>query len=248
MGWKISCVIINSNKEIEKEKLLNSIGFHNLKKIVPKTFEEVMLPPGNTVYITKYKGNWIICEQELPIKSFEENTSYEENTLSDFFPDTEICSIALQSTVNFWGYSVTKNNQKLRVKGGTSELGTFIDFGKPLKEEEKLLSKSKIDENGNRFYNFDEFTEGEFTEDQVGENFVFELGTRYFGKQLDSDDELLFDTNFEGYSFSKTPTNIRKVSSPLDNLNKNTQLNTKFLKYLLFIVVIIIICLILKNT
>ena len=43
----------------------------------------------------------------------------------------------------------------------------------------------------------------EFIDEQVGENFVFDISRKYLGENLDACDEL-FDTEFEGYTFSKT--------------------------------------------
>ena len=203
MGWKASTIIIHKPTEINNEKLLQELGFDNLRKIEDEPFEIAIYPDNHKVYIGTYKDNLLICASDLPMHFFEENKTSTEKILYRLFPNSEICSIILQSTVNLWGYSVSVNGQKIRARAGSSDDGTFIELGEPLDEEKELLSKSKVDENGNRIYLLDEFPDEPFNEAQVGENFVFLICKRYFEEELDSADELLFETNLTGYKYSK---------------------------------------------
>lgn len=91
--------------------------------------------------------------------------------------------------------------KKIRARAGNSDDGTFVEIGEPLDEEKELLSKSKLDENGNKVYVLDEFPDETFSEDQVGENFVFLICKRYFDQELDSAHDLLFKTTLAGYQY-----------------------------------------------
>jgi len=199
MGWKMSTIIVNTDKEFQEKELLKALGYTNIKSIENKTFDAVMNPDNGVAYIGSYKGNTIICISELPMTFLEPSLSEGEKVLIDYFPNAEICTLMLQSVVNFWAYAVIKNGQKIRLRGGTADAGTMLDFGEPLEEELDLLSKSKLDEEGNRIYFFEEFGDESFQEDQVGENFVFTLTKKYTGEELDRDDEI-FEIQLNGYS------------------------------------------------
>jgi len=203
MGWKASALLINPCGEINSEELLTDLGFAKLTKIKDETFDAAINPSGKKVYIGKYKDTLIITTANLPTTFLAENTTPTEKLLISKFPDSEICAIVLHSVVNLWGYSVIKNGQKIRARAGSADDGTTLEYGEPLEEEKELLGKSTIGENGARTYLLEDFPDEPFTEDQVGENFVFSISSRYFGEPLDCIDELLFETVLTGYSYSK---------------------------------------------
>lgn len=184
MGWKASAIIIHRPIQIDTEELLHDLGFDSLTRIEDETFDGVINPEDNCVYIGFYKDNLLICAPDIPMLLFEKFETPVEKFLKHRFPKAEICSIMLQSTVNLWGFAVIVNGQKIRVKAGCAEDGTFIDMGEPLDEEKELLSKSKLYEDGSRIYFLDDFPDEPFHEDQVGENFVFSICKRYFEEEL----------------------------------------------------------------
>ncbi len=211
MGWKASTIIIHKPTQVDNEELLKELGFGNLTRIEDEPFEVAINPDDNKVYIGSYEDNLLVCAPDIPMQFFEDFETLTEKILKQTFPNSEICSIVLQSTVNLWGYSVTMNGQKIRARAGSSDDGTFVEFGEPLDEEKELLSKSRMDENGNRIYWLDDFPDEPFNEDQVGENFVFSICKRYFGVELDSADNLLFETILTGYKYKKVaPTEKTK--------------------------------------
>lgn len=220
MGWKSSTIIIASRKEVNELELLSNLGFNNLKEIESEPFEVAINPDDGKIYIGKYKGNLLICTQNLPMTFLEETVSLGEKVISKYFPKTEICSLVLHSVVNLWGYSVSKDTKKIRVRVGTSDDGTIIDYGEPLEQELYLLSKSKVEKDGRRIYYLDEFPDEALEEDQVGENFVFELANRYIGQNLDMADDLLFETELKGYEFSNSITNKKRQVSQEGKPNK----------------------------
>jgi hypothetical protein len=204
MGWKASTIIVHNPVLIDNEQLLTRLGFKNLKKIEDEPFESAINPDDNKVYIGTFEDNLLICAPDIPMHFFEDAYGANEKTLYSVFPNSEICAIILHSTVNLWGYSVSKSGQKIRIRAGSADNGTFIEMGEPLEEEQELLSKSKIDDHGNRVYFLDDFPDESFSEDQVGENFVFAICKRYFGQELDRADDLLFETRLTGYSYEGT--------------------------------------------
>jgi hypothetical protein len=198
MGWKVSAIIINTlREETNIESILKSIGYDDLEKIDDMPFDSVIYPDGNDIYIGIYKGNLIITAQELPLYFIDLESNEIEKRFIKLFPDAEICALSLNSTINHWAFSVIQNGKKVRTKAGDINSGTIIDFGQSLEEELQLLSGSRLNAKGQREYNI--IDSGEFDrEDQVGEEFVFEIAKRYLDERLDKDEDL-FETVFWGY-------------------------------------------------
>lgn len=203
MGWKTSTIIIKDAQIGDETQLLSELGFTGLKKAQEKVFDSAMYAQDGKVYIGGYKGHVVICEESLAIEVIEgDNTPFRRNVLARF-PDAEICAVVLHSVVNLWGFTVIKSGKAIRTRAGSSEDGTFLELGDPIPEEKVLLDKARLDADGNRVYLFEEFPNEPFSEDAVGENFVFAVCERYFGEPLDSAEDLLFHTSLTGYSYQK---------------------------------------------
>lgn len=218
MGWKTSMIIVNSENEFNTNELFESLGYYELKTIDKQYFESIMNPDDDKIYIGEYNGNTIICMQDLPLESLDNTVSRAEKILSTIFPNTDIITFALHSVVNLWGYSIVNNGKKLRVRAGSAEGGTIVEFGEVMEEEKELFSKSKLNSDGERVFVFDNMPDDEFQDDQVGENFIFEISRKYLGENLDACDELLFETQFNGYTFSKS-----KPKKKIENQVQKTQ-------------------------
>jgi len=207
MGWKLSMILINSEKPFDKNAFFNELGYYQLQEAGNEPFEIALYPPEDRIFIGQYQGNTLVCLQDLPLDSLNESVSVAENLLSTQFPNTDIVTLALHSGFNFWGYSLTRNGKKVRARAGSGDDGTIVEFGEILEEEKALFAQSHVNDEGERIFVLNRFPDHEFTEDQVGENFVFNLSARYLGEKLDACDELLFETELEGYSFSKADPN-----------------------------------------
>ncbi|WP_286920404.1 DUF6928 family protein [Flavobacterium sp. UBA4197] len=218
MGWKAFAIIINKPRQVDNEILLNELCFEGITKIKDEQFDVAINPDDNTVYIGSYKDNLLVCTPEIPMLFFEDYETQAEHAVNRLFPNSEICSFVLHSVVNLWGYSVIKNGKKIRTRAGSANDGTFIEEGNPLDEEKDLLSKSRLDDSGKRIYVFDDSPDEVFSEDQVGENFVFSICKRYFDEELDSADDSLFETILSGYRYEK-------ISETMLNKNKQ-EINT----------------------
>ena len=215
MGWKSSMIIINAEDDNKDSEILQKLGFELNEKIESQSLDSVINPDDDLIYIGNYNGNTIICTQDIPLEFLDANVSKWEAALCNLYPDTEIASFILHSVVNLWGYSITKNNRKIRARAGSSESEFQLEHGEIMEEEKHLFSLSIIDENGNRIYTFPEMPNDTFDDNQVGENFVFDLSKRYLGRKLDSCDEVLFETEFRGYK------KIQESSRTAKNTTKN---------------------------
>lgn len=221
MGWKASMIIINSEQKFDKDEFFNSLGFYDLKKNDKQPFESVINPDDDKIYIGNYNGNTIMCLQHLTFEAIDSSLSRAEVILSNTFQDTDIVTFILHSVANLWGYSIVNNGKKVRVRAGDSE-ELIIERGEILEEEKELFSKSKLNDKGERVYIFDDMPDDEFSDDQVGENFVFDISTKYLGQSLDTCDEL-FETEFEGYTFSKSKPEKEIESNNISIQNQKTK-------------------------
>ena len=89
MGWKASTIIINKPNRVDKENLLEQLGFSNLTKIEDEPFEVAINPDDKKVYIGIYKDNLLICAPEIPMQFFETNETQTEKILIKAFPTSE---------------------------------------------------------------------------------------------------------------------------------------------------------------
>src|SRR5258706_13191692 len=145
MGWKVSAIIINALlEETNIESIIKSIGYGDLEKIGDIPFDSAIYPEGNDIYIGIYKGNLIIAAQELPLYLIDHESNEIEKRFIKLFPDTEICALSLNSTINHCAFSVIQNGKRVRTKAGDIDSGTVIDLGQPLEEELQLLSGSRL--------------------------------------------------------------------------------------------------------
>ncbi len=194
-------VIIDTTTELPTEKLIKKIGGSKITFEAETTFEEAINPAEDKLYFGSYKGNSIICDADLPLIFYDDKLSKVEKLIIKFFPNNRILAINLNSTSNFYGYVLIDKGKKVRVKVGDGERPVIFEMGQPLKEEQELYKKSILRESGERIFKFGETTEDAYTEDAVGEEFVFEVVKSILGGRLDHEelDELLFETPFYRY-------------------------------------------------
>lgn len=200
MGWKVSMIIVRNPKTINHKEILNKLGFDGYSSHKSLSVDDVCSFYSNReIYLGQYKDNLVICNWILPEYLLLEKSTDVEMKILSLFSTSEICIIELVSTVNFWGFKIFNNQQLMRHKVVSAEQGTICDVGEPLPEELELLSKSFIDNEGNRKYNLKDGEDEPYNEDQVGEEFVFEIMSRYIGHRLDEADEFLYETLLTGY-------------------------------------------------
>ncbi len=205
MGWKVSMIIIENPDNFDDDtSFLKAIGKSNFKFQEEITLEECIYPRDKSISIGRYNGNIIISEDyQITTKTLEKadnlNLTIEEENLCKMFPNSEIVTVACHSVVNYHGYSLIKNGQKLRLKVVSSDT-PLIEFGLKLKEEEKLYSTSYQKEGAN-FWKDETDPSEEYSEDQLMEDFTFGIANRRLGVYLDQieGDELMEKVRFNKY-------------------------------------------------
>jgi hypothetical protein len=212
MGWKASLIFIkHSPQGTTDEQVLNSLSARSWDHTGDASFEEAMNADETKIYIARLNDLIVVGKAELPIHFLNEGISFPEQNIIDAFKDAEICALSLESTVNHWGYGIIQQGKKIRARGGNYEAPLFIDYGKPLPEEEDLLSRLEIKGDNSRVYRIEGY---EYTEDQVGENFVFEIAKRYTGYSLDNGNNPLDKLTFKCYEKSLYVDHSSVASSP----------------------------------
>jgi len=201
-------IIENPDNFDDEITILKAIGKSNFKFKEETTLDECIYPRDKSISIGRYNGNIIIIEDyQITTKTLEKadnlNLTAEEENLCKIFPNSEIVTIACHSVVNYHGYSLIKNGQKLRLKVISSDT-PLIEFGQKLKEEEKLYSTSYQKEGAN-FWKDESDPNEVFSEDQLMEDFTFGIANRRLGVHLDQieGEELMEKVRFNKYVKSK---------------------------------------------
>lgn len=200
MGWKASVIIIKPQLPFKGDFIFEALGFRNIVADGTAPFEVAMHPGDERIFAGHYKGCTLLAGETMAMDFFIGQGSRLEQNLIELTGEGEICALHLHSAMNMWGYIVIRDGKRIRQRLGDADSGTLLDIGEPLEEERELLSKATVNADGQRTYTIDGSA---YTEDQVGENFVFELFRRYTGQRMDSDDALLFETMFNGYSVAE---------------------------------------------
>ena len=159
------------------------------------------MPNEKDFYLGVYNGNTIICDYGLPFEFYSNEISEIEKRLIDYFPDSTIIAITLMSTVTHYGFALIENGVKKRVKVGQEEMPVAFEMGEVTKEEIVFQKEnSKVNEEGIRLF---KIQDGEyvFSEEFIGEEYVFEISKRIFGFKLNGveSDELHSKTKIEKY-------------------------------------------------
>jgi hypothetical protein len=196
MGWKASVIIIKPELPFKGNFIFEALGFKNIIPAAAAPFEVAIYPGDERIFAGHYKGCTLLAGETMAMNFFISEGSLLEQNLIALTGAGEICALHLHSGMNMWGYIVIRDGKRIRQRFGDADSGTVLDTGEPLEEEKELLSKATLNESGQRTYNIGGAM---YNEDQVGENFVFELFRRYTGARMDQDDALLFETVLNGY-------------------------------------------------
>lgn len=181
MGWKLGMLILDPAPKMEYDKFVRILGYNGkkLEKSTKLDFEYQA-----SIYhlnIGVYQNKLVITSGDLPYKFYTEKPDSLELELIKNFPNTRFYACSLGSATNSWGYCILEPKDKIRrIRMGSADMGVILDIGKQLEEENIFFNNSYINDNGERMYKIKGHSEN-YSEDQVGENFVFELFKRFFG-------------------------------------------------------------------
>ncbi len=201
MGWRAACIFVNENKNTFLtgnskprpelvQNVLNSIGLDDFESRDETTLDSCLYPDDHETWLGSFEGGHIIASQDLSNNLLRGGESKVVRGLSDIAPNGSILAITLHSGVNLFGYAYFENGVQLRARAGSADDGVFIDEGEPLPEEQKLFDLSEMRDGERIFKIEDNGRVGEYTEDQMGEEFVFELCRRALGERFDGSDIL----------------------------------------------------------
>ncbi|MCB2377469.1 hypothetical protein LGH70_07745 [Hymenobacter sp. BT635] len=201
MGWKASLVIINRTIEMTVPELIKKLGGSQVTYTLASTLEKAIYPEENKLYVGFYQGNTIICDADLPLIFYDEGLSEVEKNFIKIFPEAEIAALSLDSFDNFYGYALLEKGKKTRVKVGDCQVSLRLEVGKPLPEEREIYENSIFRDDKTRLFRIGDDIGTKYTEDAVGEEFVFEIAKRFLGDRLDSRelDKLFFEVPFQCY-------------------------------------------------
>lgn len=196
MGWKVFAVCATAtpgyfgtaptHDPAAAEVLRQQLSLDGYTHVGEEDFDAAIYPQRGSLYIGAYAGGCILCQLDLPDAFFDaeaagrirglhgDAAAFRARVLA-LYPQGEVMALVLHSVVNLWGYSVFKQGRLLRTAAGASDDGLFANEGEPLPEELAVLQRCPIDR-------VDE--EGE------GEELVFDVSARMFGRRLDSVDAL----------------------------------------------------------
>ncbi|RAJ06568.1 hypothetical protein LX64_01695 [Chitinophaga skermanii] len=137
MGWKFHVVVIEKKDNITIAAVAEVLGWTLVESAPPTPFLDTLFSKD------KYIGEWnnyiYIVHNELPVAFFQAHPSSIETTFQQQFPHTEIAALALNSTIDLYGFHLSKMGRRLRVKHG-ADLQVFINEGALLLEEMEVMN------------------------------------------------------------------------------------------------------------
>lgn len=247
MGWKISTIIIeNKNNLKDDNTILEALGKSNFEFKEELILDYDIVQSDNSICIGYYLDNIILFDDyQITTKSLERANGLklikEEKRLIDLFPNAEILTAACHSSVNYHGYSLIKNGEKVRLKTISSE-EKLRTFGERIEEEIEIY-KTSYQENGANYWKDENYPDdNDYTEDQLMEDFTFGVAKRRLGFRLDSSeaDELMETVVFKKYIHSdKTEITDTETEIFIDTTEIETPKN-KWRSYSLIFLVIIL--------
>ena len=196
MGWKAFAILATdtpgyfgtrpAHDPSAAEALRRQLGLERYEHAGETDFYSALYPAGGDLYIGAYENGCILCESDLPTSFFAAEHARRirrprtdldsvRTRLLTLYPQGQVMALVLHSVVNLWGYSIYTQGRLLRTAAGASDDGLFANEGAPLPEEQAVLQRCPLDR-------VDE--EGE------GEELVFDVTTRMFGRRLDSIDDI----------------------------------------------------------
>jgi hypothetical protein len=202
-------IVSEPSTTVSDEELLKKSGFTNMRFSGETTLEEWLHPHKRSLSIGRYKNCLVINDDyqlssTLEILNEPQKLSAYENALTKLYPQSEILTVACHGAVNYHLYSLVKNGKKLRFKRVVNG-EPIIEHGEKIPEEEKIYQYSKIFAGERMFKKMDKDDDYNNTEDDMMEEFTFEVAKRELGVTIfaGDNDELMHKTVFKKYVAGK---------------------------------------------
>jgi hypothetical protein len=195
MGWKVFFLVATTRKPhalTDSEthdpafarRILSELPLPPHELVGPATFELGCYPNDDQLFIGAYSGTILIGHSALGGRCIESDWQPVLRGVQSVLPGADLAAFALHSVVNLYGYAIFRGMDRIRVRYG-SDGEEYINEGELLPEEVELSKQSEL-RDGERIFKM-EFDGQTFeqSESEMGEEFVFEVTKRYFGKRLD---------------------------------------------------------------
>lgn len=195
MGWKVFFLIATTRKPLAltdsethdpalARRILSELPLTPHELVGPSTFESGCYPNDDQLFIGAYPGTVLIAHTALIDRCIESDWQPVLRAVQSVLPGADAAAFALHSVVNLYGYAVFRGMDRIRARYG-ADSEEHINEGELLPEEIELYKQSEL-RDGERVFKM-EFDGQSFEqpETNMGEEFVFELTKRYFGKRLD---------------------------------------------------------------
>lgn len=200
MGWKVFFLVATTRKPhalTDSEThdpalarwILSELPLPPHELVGPATFESGSYANDDQLFIGAYPGTLLIGHSALSGRCIESDWQPVLRAVHSVLPGAEMAAFALHSVVDLNGYAVFRGIDRIRVRYG-ADGEEHINEGELLPEEIELYKQSEL-RDGERFFKM-EFDGQTFeqSELEMGEEFVFEVTKRYFGKRLDQFESL----------------------------------------------------------
>lgn len=184
MSWKIYLIIISNASNINTTEIPQKIGLHNIKPTKEISMHEAQFAKG--ISIGKYNDKIFIVSQDLIFKFYDKTPSEFEKRICDSFPNSEIAALALNGTVDLYGYNIIKRGRRERVKSG-ADLNVYVDYGNKLPEEVAISNEKIFDAEELNEIREDNSKEGvqKILDQEISMRTTIRLTKRYFVKEFD---------------------------------------------------------------
>ncbi|MBL7981402.1 MAG: hypothetical protein JNL52_06275 [Flavobacteriales bacterium] len=185
-------IVERPGPNVDDEQLLHELGFASFASLGTETLEGAVESRNAFIGIGRCNGHLIITEGHKLTEKLERTKDpaallpYEQ-TLSRLFPGSEVLSVACHSTSNYAMHSLVKDGVKLRYRRIDCD-GKALVHGAPLAEEEPIYARSQMIGGVRMFRGEEPGGAYEYTEDQLMEDFTFEVAKRHLGVRLDRDE------------------------------------------------------------
>lgn len=220
MSWKCALLYASEREpgylgtlpDHAPEKALDlkiALGLEELRPEGMECFESAIWPEPGKLFIGAYDRTYLISDWDIAETCMATSLPTVFKNIRTLLPNAWGLCLMLHGTDNYWGYAFYENGELTRLRAGSHSTGLTHEFGQPLPEELPLLAKSKL-VGDKRMYSWDNDPEL-LTDDQVGEEFVFQLGKRVFGEVI-CEGEHWFDLRVEQF---KKPRTLAKAISAL---------------------------------
>ncbi len=217
MGWKIFAIFaaeeagyfgtLPPHDPARAERLREQLGLGGYDHVGPSRFVDAMYPRGGALHIGAYPRGMILCDVDLPACFFDAQSRHSINgagmefgefksRLLALYPDGLVVALVLHSVVNLWGYSVYSRGALLRSAAGASDDGLIANHGAPLAEEAAILGICPVDGVDAEGY---------------GEELVFDVSARLFGKRIDAFAEIALDLSAYGKQKTGVASFLKKL-------------------------------------